>query len=414
MGKSAKPSIIVGLDIGTTKICAVIAEVHDEGQIEIIGIGKAISHGLRKGVVVNLESTTKSIRQAVDEAERMAGITVDSVFAGIAGGHIKGFNSRGVIAVTGRNREITERDVERVIDAARAVAIPLDCEVLHIIPQEFIVDDQDGIKEPLGMCGVRLEAEVHIVTAAVTSAQNIVKSVNRAGFEVRDIVLEQLASAEATLTRDERELGVAVIDIGGGTTDLAIFTEGSVWHTAVIALGGDHITNDIAVGLRTPAKEAEKIKKKHGCALVSMVGEADTFEVPGVGGRPARIESRRVLAEIIEPRVEEMLSLADNEIRRTGYRDLIASGVVVTGGASLLEGLPEMAEQIFGLPVHRGYPRGVGGLTDVVASPVFATGVGLVLYGARNRELALFRNETDGHLFARVVRRMKAWFADFF
>src|SRR4030043_194868 len=371
-----KDPLVVGLDIGTTKICTVVGEVSD-GQVNIIGLGTCPSKGLRKGVVINIESTVHSIKKAVEEAELMAGYHLTSVYAGIAGGHIKGINSHGVIAV--KNREIGARDVKRVLDAPRAVAIPMDREVIHIIPQEFIVDDQDGIKDPVGMSGVRLEGRVHIVTGAITSAQNIIKCANRAGLDVDDIVLEQLGSSDAVLTPEEKELGVAIIDIGGGTTDLIIFANGSIKHTAVVSLAGSHITSDISMGLRTPLEEAEKIKKRYGCSLSSMVRKDETIEVPSVGGRKPRVLSRQTLAEIIEPRVEEILSLVHNEMLKTGYGNLIASGVILTGGSAILEGVPELAEQVFNLPVRRGTPMGIGGLVDLVNSPIYATGVGLVL-----------------------------------
>ena len=351
-------NLIVGLDIGTTKICCIVGHMTEEG-LEIVGIGTSPSKGLRKGVVINIESTVTAIQKAIREAELMAGCEIKSVFAGIAGGHIKGLNSQGVIAI--KNREVTDEDLQRVIDAAKAIAIPMDREVLHILPQEFIIDDQDGIREPLGMSGVRLEAKVHIVTGAVASAQNIVKSCNRAGADVADIVLEQLASSEAVLSADEKELGVAIVDIGGGTSDLAIFSEGAIKHTSVLSLGGDHLTNDIAVGLRTPMAEAEKIKQAYGCCLTSMVGKDETIEVPSVGGREPRILSRQLLAEILEPRVEEIFSLINREIIKSGYDGMIASGIVLTGGSSILPGMPELAEQVFNLPVRRGVPQGIGG-----------------------------------------------------
>jgi cell division protein FtsA len=407
-----KDSLFVGLDIGTTKICAIIGEASPEGNVEIIGIGKAPSHGLRKGVVIDIETTVQSIKQAVEEAELMAGVTIERVFTGIAGGHIKGFNSRGVIAVSGKNREITQRDVDRVIDAARAVAIPLDREVIHILPQEFIVDDQVGIKKPLGMYGVRLEADVHIVTGAVTSAQNIVKSVNNSGLEVADIVLQQLASAEAVLTPDEKELGVALIDMGGGTTDLAIFVEGSIWHTAVLSLGGNNITNDIAMGLQTPTHEAEEIKKQHGCAMASLIDPEEIIEVPSVGGRPPRKLARQVLCAIIEPRVEEIFDLVNREIRKAGYQDLIAGGIVMTGGGASLEGICELGEQIFGKPTRMGLPTRIGGLADVVSSPMYSTGVGLVLYGLRHQEHTRFQAGGRDQGFFGIFKRMKEWFSD--
>ncbi len=407
---SKRENLIVGLDIGTTKICAIVGAVTDEG-LDIVGIGTSPSRGLRKGVVINIEGTVGAIRKAIQEAELMAGCEIKTVFAGIAGGHIKGINSQGVIAI--KNREVTNEDVRRVIDAAKAIAIPMDREVIHILPQEFIIDDQDGIKEPLGMSGVRLEARVHIVTGAVASAQNIIKSCNKAGADVGDIVLEQLASAEAVLTSDEKDLGVALVDVGGGTTDIAIFIDGAIKHTAVLSLGGNHLTNDIAVGLRTPTAEAEKIKQTSGCCLVSKVGKDETIEVPSVGGRESRVLSRQLLAEILEPRVEEIFTLVNREIIKSGYEDLIASGVVLTGGSVILPGMPELAEQVFDLPVRRGVPQGIGGLTDVVNSPVYATGVGLVKYGSRNMQT---RNFVIGqeNLFERVRRRMKEWFGEFF
>jgi cell division protein FtsA len=408
-----KGNIIVGLDIGTTKICAVVGEITPEGNLDIIGLGTSQSRGLRKGVVINIDSTVESIKKAVEEAELMAGVEIDSIFAGIAGGHIKGFNSRGVIAI--KDKEVTQSDIERVIDAAKAVAIPMDREVIHVLPQEFIIDDQDGIKEPLGMSGVRLEAEVHIVTGAVTSAQNIIKSCNRAGLEVRDIVLQQLASSYAALTDDEKELGVALVDVGGGTTDIAIFVQGSIWHTSVLALGGNHITNDMAVGLRTPTAEAEKLKKKAGCALTSMVTGDETVEVPSVGGRDARVISRHVMAEIIEPRAEEIFALAKREIQKSGFEEMIASGVVISGGTVILEGMPELAEQVFDLPVRRGVPRDIGGLVDIISSPIYTTGAGLVLYGMKHQDAGRFgRVSSDDRLFGRVFKRMKDWFQEFF
>lgn len=405
--------IVVGLDIGTTKICTIIGELTPGGQVDIIGIGSTPSKGLRKGVVVNIDNTVESIKKATQEAEHMAGVKADSVFAGIAGGHIKGFNSRGVIAVSGRNKEITQADVERVIDAAKAIAIPMDREVLHILPQEFIIDDQDGIKEPLGMSGTRLEAEVHIVTGAVTSAQNIIKCVNRAGLGVNDIVLEQLASSEATLMADERELGVVLVDIGGGTTDIAVFAKGSIWHTQVLALGGDNITNDISIGLRTPLHEAEEIKRKYGCTLSSLIEEGETIEVPSVGGRPPRVLSRHMLCEIVQPRMEEIFGLVQRELNKAGYEDL-AGGAVITGGAAIMEGVPELAEQIFDMPVRRGLPMGIGGLKDVVNNPMYATGVGLVLYGARNRTHRKFAQVDEATIFNKVMGRMKEWLGEFF
>jgi cell division protein FtsA len=407
-----KENLMVGLDIGTTKICAIVGEIKDGGRIDIIGIGSHASRGLRKGVVVNIESTVESIKKAVEEAELMAGVDIKAVYAGIAGGHIKGFNSRGVIAV--KDKEISKSDMDRVIDAARAVAIPLDREVLHILPQEFIIDNQDGIKEPLGMSGVRLEAEVHIVTGAVTSVQNIIKSCHRADLEVLDIVLEPLASGEAVLTQEEKDLGVAVVDVGGGTTDIAIFLDGSIRHTAVLAIGGNHLTNDIAVGLRTPSMEAEKIKKKYGCALTSLVMDDETIEVPSMGGRAPRVLSRQVLSEIIQPRAEEIFELVNREIRKTSYEEMIASGIVLTGGTAIMEGIPEVAEDILELPVRRGKPINIGGLVDIVNSPLYATGVGLVLYGAKGEGAGGTLKFTDENLFGRVLSRMKEWVGELF
>jgi len=404
--------VVVGLDIGTTKICAVVGELGPEG-VRLLGYGTHPSTGLRKGVVINIEATVQSIKKAVEEAEIMADREIRRVYAGVAGGHIRGFNSHGAIAL--KNREVSPADVRRVIDAARAVAIPMDREVIHIIPQEYIIDDQDGIREPLGMSGVRFEARVHIVTGAVTSAQNIVKCCNRAGLEVADIILEPLASAEAVLTDDERELGVCLVDMGGGTTDIAVVANGAVKHTSVLALGGNHVTNDIAVGLRTPAAEAEKIKRKFGCALTGLVGKDDTIEVPSVGDRRPRVLNRRILAEIVEPRMEELFGLVGQDLDKHNAHDLVASGVVLTGGGSSLEGAPELAERVFGLPVRRGIPQETEGLVDALRDPAYATGVGLVLYASRRRDdLPRALDATDENLFAKVTRRMKAWFKEFF
>ncbi len=401
--------IIVGLDIGTTKICAVVGEIRAD-TIEIIGIGTHPSEGLRKGVVINIERTVNSIKEAIEEAETMAGCEISSVYAGIAGGHIKGFNSHGVIAL--KEREVTKKDIDRVIEAASAVAIPMDREVIHVLTQEFIVDEQDGITDPLGMAGVRLEAKIHIVTGAVTSAQNIIKCCNRAGLDVCDIVLESLASSEAVLSEEERKLGVALIDFGGGTTDMAVFSRGTIEQTSVLALGGDNLTYDISIGLRTPRIEAEKIKMKYGCALSSMIGKDETIEVPGVGGRKPRVMSRQILGEILEPRVEEIFTLTYNELVRSGFENTINSGVVVTGGSAELPGIPEIAEQIFNAPSRTGYPQGISGLVDVVNKPMFATAVGLVIYGAkRNKEGKKFRIR-DSNIFSRVMERMKKWFKD--
>ncbi len=400
--------VIVGLDIGTTKICAVVGGVTRDG-IEIVGIGTHPSVGLRKGVVVNIESTVVSIQRAVEEAELMAGCEVRSVYAGIAGGHIKGFNSHGIVAVKGN--EVSEKDIERVIDAARAVAIPMDREVIHVLPQEFIVDEQDGIQDPLGMAGVRLEAKVHIVTGAVTSAQNIIKCANRAGLDVCDIVLQSLASSEAVLSEEEKALGAALIDFGGGTTDLAIFRGNSIEHTSVLALGGNNLTHDISVGLRTPVAEAEKIKIRYGSCLTSGIGRDETIEVAGVGGRKPRTLSRQILGEILEPRVEEIFNLIHREVFKAEMEDSITSGVVVTGGACLLEGVVDIAEAVFNFPTRIGRPTGISGLVDVVNNPMYATAVGLVLYGARFHPKKKFRIRDD-NIFDRVTARMKKWFKD--
>jgi cell division protein FtsA len=379
-------NIVVGLDLGTTKVCAIVGELKDGGQVDIIGIGISPSHGLKKGVVVNIDSTVESIKKAVQEAELMAGVEINSVYVGISGGHIKGINSRGVAAI--KNKEVGPTDVARAIDGARAVNIPMDQQILHVLPQEFIIDDQDGIREPIGMSGVRLDVKVHIITGAVTSIQNIVKSCSRAGLSVVDLVLQPLASSRAVLTAEEQELGAVVVDIGGGTTDMAIFLEGSLWHTEVLPIGGNHLTNDVAIGLRTPASEAEKIKIKYGCALSSMVKHEETLDVPSVGGRPPRNLSRQILCEIIEPRVDELFGMVQQRLKKTGYEDMCASGIVLTGGTALMEGLQEAAERTFGLPIRRGTPKNIGGLMDVVNSPVYATGVGLVLYGAENQQEA--------------------------
>lgn len=401
--------IIVGLDIGTTKICTVVGADRPDG-VEIIGMGTHPSEGLRKGVVINIEHTVNSIKEAVEEAETMAGCEISSVYAGIAGGHVKGFNSHGVIAL--KEKEVTKKDIDRVIEAASAVAIPMDREVIHTLVQEFIVDEQNAILDPLGMSGVRLEAKIHIVTGAVTSAQNIIKCANRAGLDVCDIVLESLASSEAVLSKEERNLGAALIDFGGGTTDMAIFSKGAIKHTSVLTLGGDNLTYDIAIGLRTPKLEAEKIKIKYGCGLSSLIGKEETIEVPGVGGRKSRVLSRRILGEILEPRVEEMFSLIYRELARSGYEDTLSSGVVVTGGSAELPGVAEMAEQIFNTPARVGYPQGITGLVEVVNKPMYATAVGLVQYGAKTSKKPKRFRRRDNNIFNRVMGRMKRWFRD--
>ena len=404
--------ILVGLDIGTTKICAVVGEVREGGAVDIVGIGSAKSRGLRKGVVVDIKSTVASIQQAISEAEMMAGCEIKSAYVGIAGSHIKGVNSKGIVAL--KDKEVTPSDIRRVIDAARAVVIPLDQEVIHVLPQEYVIDNQDGIKEPLGMSGVRLEAQVHLVTAACSSAQNLVKCANQVGLDVADIALQPLASALAVLNDDERDLGVVLLDIGGGTTDIAVFVNGSIVYTVVLPLGGNQITSDISTGLRTPALEAENLKVRYGCALASLVDKEETIEGPSVGGRSARSMSRQILCEIVEPRVEEIFGLVQREIQRSGYADLLASGAVITGGTSIMEGIPELAEEVLGMPVRRGIPERVGGLTDVVRSPIYSTGVGLVLYGRDHLGNKFFPVRPDRNLYGRILQRMQTWIRDFF
>jgi len=401
-----REEIIVGLDIGTTKICSVVAEVSGD-DVNIIGIGSNPSVGLRKGVVVNIESTVESIKKAVEEAETMAGCEISSVYAGIAGGHITGFNSYGLIALKGD--EITQADIDRVIESARAVAIPMDREVIHVLPQEFIVDGEPGIRNPIGIAGVRLEAKIHIVTGAVTSAQNIVKCANKAGLDVCDIILEPIASSEAVMTPEEKESGTMLIDIGGGTTDLAIFSGNNIRHTFVLAIGGNNMTNDISVGLRTPMAEAEKIKLKYGTCLPDKVKNEETIEIPDMSGRGGRKLPRQILAEILEPRIEEIFTLVKREIVRAGMKDYITSGVVLTGGSALLEGISSVAESVFELPVRIGTPQGISGLVDVVNNPMYATGVGLVVYGSKNQETKKFRIR-DVNIFNRIMKRMRGWF----
>lgn len=410
----SKKDFVVGLDIGTTKICCIVGEIVEGGPfpaIDIVGIGTAPSSGLRKGVVVNIDTTVESIKKAVEEAELMAGVEISTVYAGIAGGHIKSFNSTGIVAV--KDGEVSEADVQRVIDAAKAVAIPLDREVIHVIPQEYKINEQDGIRDPIGMHGVRLESKVHIVTGAVSSAQNIVKCANKAGLNVAEICLEPIASAEAVLSQDERDLGVVLVDIGGGTSDIAIFKDGAIVYTGVLAIGGHHITNDIAVGLRTPQHEAERLKIAYGCALTALVKPDETIEVAGVGGRKPRVVSRRLLAEIIEPRVEEIFSLIHREIQKSGYLELLSSGCVITGGATLLEGMPELAEFVFEMPVKRGLPMNIGGLRDIVSSPKFATGVGLLKFGARNSQKSRF-SIRERNIYDKVRGSMRSWIKDLF
>jgi cell division protein FtsA len=407
MSKKMEKNLIVGLDIGTSKVVAIVGEITPDNEVEIIGLGSHPSRGLKKGVVVNIESTVQSIQRAIEEAELMSGCQINSVYAGIAGSHIRSLNSHGIVAI--RDKEVTSADVERVIDAARAVAIPADQKILHILPQEFIIDEQESIREPIGMSGVRLEAKVHMVTGAVSAAQNIIKCVRRCGLEVDDIILEQLASSHSVLTDDEKELGVCLVDIGGGTTDIAVFTEGAIRHTAVIPIAGDQVTNDIAVALRTPTQYAEEIKIKYACALTQLASADETIEVPSVGERPDRRLARQTLAEVVEPRYEELFTLIQAELRRSGFEDLCAAGIVLTGGSSKMEGAVELAEEIFHMPVRLGAPQYVTGLVDVVRNPIHSTGVGLLLFGYQNR--AMRESETRmGNGFKSVWNRMKNWF----
>jgi cell division protein FtsA len=403
-----KGELIVGLDIGTTKVVAIVGEVNEAGAIDVVGVGTAPSRGLRKGVIVDIESTVTSIRQAVSDAENMAGCKIDSVFVGIAGGHIKAFNSHGVAAIKGK--EVRTEDVARVLALARAAAIPQDREVLHLLPQEYIIDGQDGIKSPTGIYGVRLEARVHIVTAAASAVQNIVKCCEMSGLKVADIVLEPLASAESVLTEEERDLGVCLVDIGGGTTDIAIFGHGALVHTSVIPLGGNHLTNDIVVGLRTPINDAERIKRQHGCALSSIVSPDDMIEVPSVGDRGPRKMARRILCDIIEPRMEEIFSLVSREIQACGWEEQLTSGLVITGGSSLMPGLEQMAEEVLGVLVRRGEPRNVGGMVEAAKGPQNATAVGLAYYGLKADEQRFYLGRPQRGMFGRLQR----WFAEVF
>jgi len=401
-----KSKYIVGLDVGTTKTCTVICELNEAGGLDVIGVGSSESKGLRKGVVVNLDGAVAAIKKSMEEAERAAGTAVESVFVGLSGGHIKSFNSRGAVAVLAHSREIGKEDIRRVIETAKAVSLPSDREIVHVLPQEFIVDGQDGIGDPLGLLGTRMEVGCHIVTSSTTAAQNIVTAVNRSGIIVADTVLQQLASAESTLTSDDKELGVAVVDIGGGTTDLAIYIQGAIRHTSILPLGGDQITNDIAVGLRTSIPEAEKIKHQQGCALSTLIEEDITFGVSSVGGRPAKAISKRILCEIIQPRVEEIVILIQEEIKQAGFEKLLGAGVVVTGGTAQLEGIIELTEAIFDLPVRQGIPIGLEQMDGVLVTPPYSTVIGLVLYGfrAHSHRLTKFpKNET-------IFSKYWAWF----
>ena len=399
--------------MGSTKICAIIAEAGAGGGLEVIAVGTVASRGLRKGVVVNIDATVEAIKQAVAEAEHAAGVEVAAVYAGVAGAHIRGLNSRGVVAVSGKDREVSSADVARAVEAARALNLPPDREIIHVLPQTFVVDDQDGVREPIGMTGGRLEVEAHIVTGAMASVQNVVRSVNRAGLTVQDIVLEPLASAAAVLSSDEKELGVVLVDLGGGTTDVALYREGAIWHTAILPLGGDHISNDIAVGLRTSSADAEGLKRRYGCALTSLVSAEETVDVPSVGGRKARQLSRQILSEIIQPRVEEIFTLVARDLARAGFRDAATAGVVVTGGTSLLEGVAEVAERVFDLPVRRGAPDVGGEWGEMVKSPIYATGVGLALYGLARQPVTASAGPGDRSLRGRV-RRLTSWFGEMF
>jgi cell division protein FtsA len=407
MAPQAQNKMIVGLDIGTSKVVALVAEIDPNGELEIIGMGSHPSRGMKKGVVVNIESTVQSVQRAIEEAELMAGCQIHSVYVGIAGSHVRSLNSHGIVAI--KDGEVIEADLERVLDAAQAVAIPADQKILHILPQEYVIDNQEGIREPMGMSGVRLEAKVHLVTCAVNAAQNIEKCIKRCGLDVDEIILEQVASSYSVLTDDERELGVCMVDIGGGTSDIAIFTEGSIRHTGVIPIAGDQVTNDIAMALRTPTQRAEEIKIKYACALTQLASPEDMIKVPSVGDRPPRDLSRHSLAEVVEPRYDELFTLVQSELRRSGFEDMIPAGIVLTGGTSKMEGVVELAEEIFHMPVRIGVPTRVKGLTDIVRNPIYATAVGLLEYGAahtrqRQSKGRKSRGEGDGFL-----ARLKNW-----
>ncbi len=407
MSKKDESRLIVGLDIGTSKVLAIVGEVNGDGDVEIIGYGHHPATGMRKGVVANIEETVTAIQRAVEEAELMAGCQIYSVFAGIAGAHINSFNSHGVVAV--RDSEVDESDVERVIESAKAVAIPNDQSILHVLPQEYIIDGQEGIRHPIGMNGIRLEANLHMVTASVSSEKNIEKCIRRCGLEVDDIILEQLASCESVLTMDEKELGVCLVDIGGGTTDIAVYSEGAVRHTAVIPVAGDQITNDIAIALRTPTASAEEIKKRYGCALRQMAAVDESIEVQTVGDRPPRKLSKQTLAEVVEPRIEELFELIRVDLRRNGFDHMIRSGVVLTGGSSKMLGMIELAEEIFHLPVRLGMPKYLGGLSEVVKNPIYSTGVGLVQFGHINQSGPKKKAKTESKINS-ILQRVKHWF----
>jgi len=404
MANSSGSRMIVGLDIGTSKVVSIVGEISPEGDLSIVGIGSHKSSGLKKGVVVNIESTVQSIQRAIEEAELMAGCQIHSVYVGIAGSHIRSLNSHGIVAI--KDREVFAQDLDRVIDAAQAVAIPADQRILHILPQEYLIDDQEGVKEPLGMSGVRLEAKVHLVTCAVNAAQNIEKCIRRCGLEVEDMILEQLASSYSVLTDDEKELGVCLVDIGGGTTDIAVFTEGAIRHTGVIPIAGDQVTNDIAMALRTPTQHAEDIKIRYACALAKLTGVEETIKVPSVGDRPSRDLSRQALAEVVEPRYDELFTLVQAELRRSGFEDLVAAGIVLTGGTSKMEGVVDLAEEIFHMPVRLGAPQEIQGLKDIVNNPIYSTGVGLLLYGRDSGNSRAYSSEENES----TVSKIKSWF----
>src|SRR5690554_2136871 len=398
--------MIVGLDIGTSKVVALVGEIGADGELEIVGLGSHPSRGMKKGVVVNIESTVQSIQRAIEEAELMAGCQIHSVFAGIAGNHIRSMNSHGIVAI--RDGEVVQADIERVLDAAQAVAIPADQKVLHILPQEYVIDNQEGVREPRGMSGVRLEAKVHLVTCAMNAVQNIEKCIRRCGLEVEDVILEQLASSYSVLTEDEKELGVCMVDIGGGTTDIAIFTEGAIRHTAVIPIAGDQVTNDIAMALRTPTQHAEEIKIRYACALAKLAGPEETIKVPSVGERPPRDLSRQALAEVVEPRYDELFTLIQAELRRSGFEDMIPAGIVLTGGTAKMEGAVELAEEIFHMPVRLGVPQEFKGLTDIVNNPIYSTGVGLLVYAMKQhqegRSVTPISREQQGSMLSKLKK----------
>lgn len=406
-------NIFVGLDIGTTKICAVVVRKNDDESIDVIGLGTSPSTGIRKGVVINIDATVAAIREAIEEAERMAGVSIKSVCAGIAGGHVKSFNSRGIIAV--KSKEVSAKDIERVIESASAVDVPIGSEVLHVLAQQYVLDGQSEIKDPVGMSGVRLEVDVHIVTGAVTSAQNILKSCERAGVSVDDIVLEQLASSESVLSEDEKEIGVCLIDGGGGTTDMAVFRRGAIYHTAVLQLGGNNFTRDLSIGLNTPESEAEKLKKKYGCVWESMVDVEELIEVPSVGGREARMISRPVLTQVLQSRADEVLQMFLGELQKKKLMEMLGAGITITGGLSNFQGIDNLATSIFEIPVRIGKPQNIGGLTDVVEDPIYATGVGLAIHAARyGTSSNKISKGSDEKVFGKVADRMKSWFGEFF